>query len=167
MNKNHFCSLSKVICNVNPFSASQLSTTNFSLYNTYKIWHLVMRKWELIKQSKLLKIKSQIISNLFNEKYGLRLGEFKNTTGTERVKKNTEPMMGFEPTTFRTPDGRSIHSILSIIGLKRRYYVAIVIYLFISKPLPKLIIIYWLYFNYNYLKFLTKLETLNNHFKCV
>ena len=45
-----------------------------------------MRKWELIKQSQLLKIKSQILSNLFNEKYGLRLGEFKNTTGTERVK---------------------------------------------------------------------------------
>ena len=39
----------------------------------------------MIKQSKLLKIKSQILSNLFNEKYGLRLGEFKNTTGTERV----------------------------------------------------------------------------------
>ena len=32
------------------------------------------------------KIKSQILSNLFNEKYRLRLGEFKNTTGTERVK---------------------------------------------------------------------------------
>ena len=46
-----------------------------------------MRKWELIKQSQLLKIKSQILSNLFNEKYGLRLGEFKNTTGTERVNK--------------------------------------------------------------------------------
>ena len=45
-----------------------------------------MRKWELIKQSQLLQIKSQILSNLFNEKYGLRLGEFKNTTGTERVK---------------------------------------------------------------------------------
>ena len=36
------------------------------------------------------KIKSQILSNLFNEKYGLRLGEFKNTTGTERVK--VQPM---------------------------------------------------------------------------
>ena len=50
---------------LNPFSASQLSTANFSLYNTYKIWHLVMRKWELIKQSQLLKIKvkfSQICS---------------------------------------------------------------------------------------------------------
>ena len=46
----------------------------------------MMRKWELIKQSQLLNIKSQILSNLFNEKYGLRLGEFKNTTGTERVK---------------------------------------------------------------------------------
>ena len=33
-----------------------------------------------------MKIKSQILSNLFNEKYGLRLGEFKNTTGTEGVK---------------------------------------------------------------------------------
>ena len=43
-------------------------------------------KWELIKQSQLLKIKSQILSNLFNEKYGLRLGEFKHTNGTERVK---------------------------------------------------------------------------------
>ena len=47
-----------------------------------------MRKWELIKQSQLLKIKSQILSNLFTEKYGLRLGEFRDTTGTERV--NTE-----------------------------------------------------------------------------
>ena len=46
-----------------------------------------MRKWELIKQSQLLKIKSQSLSKLLNEKYGLRLGEFKNTTGTERVKK--------------------------------------------------------------------------------
>ena len=45
-----------------------------------------MRKWELIKQSQLLKIKSQILLNLFNEKYELRLGEFNNTTGTERVK---------------------------------------------------------------------------------
>ena len=45
-----------------------------------------MRKWELIKQSQLLKIKSQILSNLFNEKYGLRLGEFNNTTGTESIK---------------------------------------------------------------------------------
>ena len=39
-----------------------------------------MRKWELIKQSKPLKIlKSKILSNLFNEKYGLKLGEFNNT----------------------------------------------------------------------------------------
>ena len=45
-----------------------------------------MSKWELIEQSKLLKIKSNILSNLFKEKYGLRLGEFNNSTGTERVK---------------------------------------------------------------------------------
>ena len=45
-----------------------------------------MRKWELIKQSKPLKIKSKILSNLLNEKYGLKLGEFNNTAGTERVK---------------------------------------------------------------------------------
>ena len=45
-----------------------------------------MRKWELIKQSKLLKIKSKILSNLFNEKYKHKLGEFNNTTRTERVK---------------------------------------------------------------------------------
>ena len=44
----------------------------------------------MIKQSQLLKIKSQILSNLFNEKYGLRLGEFKKTTGTERVKGKLE-----------------------------------------------------------------------------
>ena len=31
------------------------------------------------------KIKSKIISNLFNEKYGLQLGELNNITGTERV----------------------------------------------------------------------------------
>ena len=49
-----------------------------------------MRKWELIKQSQLLKIKSQILSNLFNEKYGLRLGELNNTTGTERVYVNVQ-----------------------------------------------------------------------------
>ena len=39
----------------------------------------------MIKQSKL-KIKSKILSNLFNEKYWLKLGEFNNTTGTERTK---------------------------------------------------------------------------------
>ena len=44
-----------------------------------------MRKKELIKQSKLPKIESKILLNLFNEKYGLQLGEFNNTTGTERV----------------------------------------------------------------------------------
>ena len=51
-----------------------------------------MRKWELIKQSPLLKIKSQILSDLFNEKYGLRLGEFKNTTGAERVNDNFQKL---------------------------------------------------------------------------
>ena len=35
-----------------------------------------MRKWELIKQSKLMKIKGKILSNLFIEKYGLEFGEF-------------------------------------------------------------------------------------------
>ena len=39
----------------------------------------------MIKQSELLKIKSEILSNLFNEKYGLKLGELNNSTGTERV----------------------------------------------------------------------------------
>ena len=40
------------------------------------------------QKSKLLKIKkSKILSNLFSdyEKYGLKLGEFNNTTGTQRV----------------------------------------------------------------------------------
>ena len=45
-----------------------------------------MRKCELIKQSKLLKIKSEILSNLFNENFGAMLGEFNSTTGTEKVK---------------------------------------------------------------------------------
>ena len=40
------------------------------------------------------KIKSQILSNLFNEKYGLRLGEFKNTTGTERVNRTKAKQPG-------------------------------------------------------------------------
>ena len=44
-----------------------------------------MRKWELIKQSKLLKINSKFPANLFNEKYGLELEEFNHTTGTERI----------------------------------------------------------------------------------
>ena len=44
-----------------------------------------MRKCELIKQSKLLRIKNKILSNLFIEKYGFKLGEFNDTTGTERV----------------------------------------------------------------------------------
>ena len=48
--------------------------------------NLLMRKWKLIKQRKLLQIKSKILSNLINGKYGLKLGEFNNTTGTERVK---------------------------------------------------------------------------------
>ena len=38
---------------------------------------------------KRLKIKSQILSNLFNEKYGLKLGEFNNTSGVERVKRQS------------------------------------------------------------------------------
>ena len=46
-----------------------------------------MRNGELIKQSKPMKIKSKILSNLFNEKYRHKLGEFNNTFGTERVKK--------------------------------------------------------------------------------
>ena len=37
---------------------------------------MVMRQCELIKQNKLLKIKSKILSNVFNEKYELKLGEF-------------------------------------------------------------------------------------------
>ena len=45
-----------------------------------------MRKWELIKQSKPLKVKSKILLNVLNEMYGLKLGEFNNTAGTERVK---------------------------------------------------------------------------------
>ena len=52
----------------------------------YKFRYLVMRKWELIKESKLLKIKIKILLNFFNEKYGLKFGEFNNTTGTKRVK---------------------------------------------------------------------------------
>ena len=50
---------------LNPFSASQLSTTNFSLYNTYKIWHLVMRNenWSNKANYWRLKVKfSQICS---------------------------------------------------------------------------------------------------------
>ena len=34
----------------------------------------------------LLKIRIKILLNLFSDKYGLKLGEFYNTTGTERVK---------------------------------------------------------------------------------
>ena len=45
-----------------------------------------MRNGELIKQSKLSRIKSKIHSNLFDEKYGHKLGEFNNTTETDRVK---------------------------------------------------------------------------------
>ena len=40
----------------------------------------------MIKQGKLLKNKSKILSNLFNEKYRHKLGQFNNTTGTEGVK---------------------------------------------------------------------------------
>ena len=38
-----------------------------------------MKKWELIKQSKLLNSNIKILSNLFNENYVLKLGEFSNT----------------------------------------------------------------------------------------
>ena len=37
----------------------------------------------------ILNIKSKILTNLLNEKYELKLGEFNNIIGTERVKKNT------------------------------------------------------------------------------
>ena len=39
-------------------------------------------------------IKSEILSNLFNEKYGLKLGELNNSTGSERVK--TYPILPVE-----------------------------------------------------------------------
>ena len=32
-----------------------------------------------------MKIKSKILSNFFNENYGLKLGELNNTIGSERV----------------------------------------------------------------------------------
>ena len=48
-----------------------------------------MRNWELINYGKVLKIKIKILLNLFNVKYGLKVGEFNNTlTGTERVNYN-------------------------------------------------------------------------------
>ena len=51
-----------------------------------------MRKWEFIKQFKLLKIEIyRILSNLFNDKYELKLEDFNNTTGTERVKSEKKP----------------------------------------------------------------------------
>ena len=84
--ETNLASYALAITLLNPFSSSQLSAPNFSSLNTYKIGHLVKRKWEVIKQSKLLKIKNKILSNLFNGKYGLKLGEFDNTTGTEKVK---------------------------------------------------------------------------------
>ena len=55
-----------------------------------------MRKWELIKYSKVLIIKSEMLSNLFNEKYGLKLGEFNNTTGTERVNSHIIDLYSFK-----------------------------------------------------------------------
>ena len=67
--KNLQCLTPKWSCHFKFLSPSQLSTANFSLYKTYKIRHLVLRKCGLIKQNKLLKIKSKILSNLFNEKY--------------------------------------------------------------------------------------------------
>ena len=42
-------------------------------------------------KSKLLKIKNEIPSNLINEKYKLKLGEFNNTTGTEKVEAGVHP----------------------------------------------------------------------------
>ena len=39
----------------------------------------------MIKQSKLLKIKNKFLSNFFNEKYELKMGEFNNTTETEWI----------------------------------------------------------------------------------
>ena len=68
-----------------PFSPSHLSTPKFSLHNIYKIRPLVIRIWELIKQSILLKIKNKFLSNLYNEKYELKMGGFNNTTETKRV----------------------------------------------------------------------------------
>ena len=88
--KNFNFSFSTVTVPVfNPFNnPSQLSTPNFSLHNTYKIRRLVMRKMRIIKQSKLLKIKSKILSDLFNEKPSLKLGKLNNTTGSDRAIKD-------------------------------------------------------------------------------
>ena len=41
-------------------------------------------KMRIDQTNKLLKIKSKILSNSFNEKFGLKFGEFNNTTWTEK-----------------------------------------------------------------------------------
>ena len=48
----------------------------------------------MIKQSKLLKIKNKILPNLSNEKYWLKLKEFNNISGTERVNISIEALHG-------------------------------------------------------------------------
>ena len=73
------------LISINSFSPNQLSTPNFSLHYAYKISHLVMRKCELIKQSKLLRIKDKILSNLFDKKCGLKLEELQ--IGLKRLTK--------------------------------------------------------------------------------
>ena len=43
-----------------------------------------MRKMWIDQTGKLQKIKNKILSKLFNEKYRFKLGEFNNTTRTEK-----------------------------------------------------------------------------------
>ena len=66
----------------------------------------------MIKQSKLLKFKSKILSNFFHEKYGLKFGEFNNTTGTKRVKfpdKNFGRLRAYGLTSLSENIGRFYH----------------------------------------------------------
>ena len=69
----------------------------------------------MIKQNELLKSNNKILLNLFNEKDGLKLGEFNNTTGTgtKRVKLRFQTRSEDQPGQLWQHKKRALPSVLA------------------------------------------------------
>ena len=71
---------------IQPFQSQSVINTQFLLTQHIQIKTFGNEKMIVDLTKEILEFKRKILSNLLSEKNGLKLGEFNNTTGTERFK---------------------------------------------------------------------------------
>ena len=108
---------------INSFSPSPLSTSNFSLHNTYKIKHLVIRKWELIKQRKLYF--SLVFSHLLEHKASVLSLHFSQMTASFLTSSHD----------FHPPPSLSF----STVSFSARWFLAFLFFFFLQEPMSELL----------------------------